>query len=352
MGMETLKNRTKFEEFWILGFENAYNLTILLFLLFLVVYIVTVSANFMIVLLVYSSHHIYSPMYFFLSHLSLNDILLTTNIVPKMLSVELREGSAMTIAGCFTQLYFFQISAVVECLLLTVMSYDRYLAICNPLRYSSIMDLKLCEMFKNGTKTIQVDEFWILGFKNIHNFRILLFLLFLITYVMTVSANFVIVLLVYSSHHVYSPMYFFLSHLSLNDILLITNIVPKMLSVELREGDAMSITGCFTQFYFFEISTTVECLLLTVMSYDRYLAICKPLRYSSIMDLNLCIFLVTLTWDLDDKMKEWCRRSTHGCLFDFKNVIPLKVTLHVEWNECSTTDMEARLIAQRASTRE
>ncbi|XP_053320041.1 olfactory receptor 24-like [Spea bombifrons] len=142
--LETLKNRTRVKEFWILGFENARNFRILLFLLFLVVYIVTVSSNFMIVLLVYSSHHIYSPMYFFLSHLSLNDILLTTNIVPKMLSVELRQGSAVSIAGCFTQFYFFQTSAITECLLLTVMSFDRYLAICNPLRYSSIMDLKLC----------------------------------------------------------------------------------------------------------------------------------------------------------------------------------------------------------------
>ncbi|XP_053320039.1 olfactory receptor 1009-like [Spea bombifrons] len=149
------------------------------------------------------------------------------------------------------------------------------------------------ETFKNRTV---VKEFWILGFENAHNFRVLLFLLFLVNYIVTCSANFMIVLLVCASHHIYSPMYFFLSHLSLNDILLTTNIVPQMLSVVLREGSAMSIAGCFTQFYFFEISATTECLLLTVMSYDRYLAICNPLRYSSIMDLKLCVYLVTLTW--------------------------------------------------------
>ncbi|XP_053320038.1 olfactory receptor 24-like [Spea bombifrons] len=105
-----------------------------------------------------------------------------------------------------------------------------------------------------------------------------------------------IFLLVYSSHHIYSPMYFFLSHLSFNDILLTTIILPEMLSIVLKGGSTMSIAGCFTQFYFFEISTIEECLLLTVMSYDRYLAICNPLRYSSIMDLKLCVCLVTITW--------------------------------------------------------
>ncbi|XP_053320044.1 olfactory receptor 24-like [Spea bombifrons] len=91
-------------------------------------------------------------------------------------------------------------------------------------------------------------------------------------------------------------MYFFLSHLSLNDILLSTTIVPQMLHITLKEGSVVSLSGCFTQFYFFQISTITEFLLLTVMSYDRYLAICNPLRYSSIMDLKLCVHLVLLSW--------------------------------------------------------
>ncbi|XP_053320013.1 olfactory receptor 6N2-like [Spea bombifrons] len=96
--------------------------------------------------------------------------------------------------------------------------------------------------------------------------------------------------------HINTPMYFFLSHLSLNDILLSTTIEPKMLQIILKEGNVMSKPGCFTQFYFFSASSSNECLLLTVMSYDRYLAICNPLRYSSIMDLKLCILLATLCW--------------------------------------------------------
>ncbi|XP_053320010.1 olfactory receptor 6N2-like [Spea bombifrons] len=93
-----------------------------------------------------------------------------------------------------------------------------------------------------------------------------------------------------------SPMYFFLSHLSLNDLLLSTTIQPEMLQIILREGSSISQAGCFTQFYFFSVPTVNECLLLTVMSYDRYLAICNPLRYSSIMDLKLCILLATFSW--------------------------------------------------------
>ncbi|XP_053320036.1 olfactory receptor 1009-like [Spea bombifrons] len=156
------------------------------------------------------------------------------------------------------------------------------------------MSLELLqEKLKNGTA---VDEFWILGYENIHNVKILVFLLFLINYMITLSGNFTMISLVFTSHHIYSPMYFFLSHLSLSDILLTTTIVPYMLYIILREGSLVSVAGCFTQFYFFSLSAITECLLLTVMSYDRYLAICNPLRYSSIMDLKLCIQLTVLSW--------------------------------------------------------
>ncbi|XP_053319983.1 olfactory receptor 5V1-like [Spea bombifrons] len=141
--LEDLKNRTIIQDFWILGFKNIHNTKFLPFLFFLIIYIITLSANFTIILLVVLCRHINAPMYFFLSHLSLNDILISTTIQPEMLRIILREGTSITRAGCFTQFYFFLVSTVNECFLLTVMSYDRYLAICNPLRYSSIMDFKL-----------------------------------------------------------------------------------------------------------------------------------------------------------------------------------------------------------------
>ncbi|XP_075433829.1 olfactory receptor 11L1-like [Ascaphus truei] len=136
-------NETEVTAFLLLGFNSLQNIKFLLFCLSLTIYIVTISGNVLIISLVSTSHHLHSPMYFFLSHLSLSDLLLTTNVVPNMLHVIIGNGSTISVNGCISQLYFFGVSTVIECFLLTVMSYDRYLAICNPLRYTSIMDLKL-----------------------------------------------------------------------------------------------------------------------------------------------------------------------------------------------------------------
>ncbi|MEE6519797.1 hypothetical protein FKM82_017533, partial [Ascaphus truei] len=143
-----------------------------------------------------------------------------------------------------------------------------------------------------------VTEFLLLGFPTINNFKILLFLVFLLLYIVTLAGNFLIIALVSTSHHLRTPMYFFLSHLSLSDILMTTDIVPNMLYVIMAEGVVISLAGCITQYFLFAGSATTECFLLTVMSYDRYLAICHPLRYSAIMDLKLCCQMVFWSWFL------------------------------------------------------
>ncbi|KAM4749267.1 olfactory receptor 5P64-like [Rhinophrynus dorsalis] len=93
-------------------------------------------------------------------------------------------------------------------------------------------------------------------------------------------------------------MYFFLCHLSLSDILLSTSIVPNLLHTLLRDSSKMPVIGCISQFFTCGYFTTVECFLLTVMSYDRYLAICNPLRYISIMSFKLLLYLVMCSWFL------------------------------------------------------
>ncbi|XP_069618778.1 olfactory receptor 11L1-like [Ranitomeya imitator] len=139
-------NLTVVVELFLVGFQGSQVLRISLFLLFFLVFVATVCGNLMIILLVSFSKNLHTPMYFFISQLSISDILLTANIVPNMFHVLLNNGGVISFTGCITQLYFFSASEEFECFLLTVMSYDRYLAICNPLRYTSIMTRAYCAM--------------------------------------------------------------------------------------------------------------------------------------------------------------------------------------------------------------
>ncbi|OCT62911.1 hypothetical protein XELAEV_18044002mg [Xenopus laevis] len=138
--------------------------------------------------------------------------------------------------------------------------------------------------------------FHFLGFGNIHSIQTPLFCGFLFVYVAIISGNLLIVFLVSFQKSLQSPMYFFLSHLSLCDVWCTTNIIPNMLKIILFGGGSISMTGCIIQFYLFGSLTTTQSFLLTVMSYDRYLAICYPLHYFSIMDFQRLLSLTTLSW--------------------------------------------------------
>ncbi|KAM4691774.1 olfactory receptor 11L1-like [Rhinophrynus dorsalis] len=146
---------------------------------------------------------------------------------------------------------------------------------------------------KNQTKVI---EFLLLGFGNLHHLNILFFIIFLIIFLFTLTGNLLIIILVSTSPHLHSPMYFFLCHLSVSDILITTSTVPTLLLSILLGGKILSFLSCITQLYFYSSTTVTECLLLSVMSYDRYLAICYPLRYISLMDLQSCILLTVWPW--------------------------------------------------------
>ncbi|CAI9619171.1 unnamed protein product [Staurois parvus] len=115
-------------------------------------------------------------------------------------------------------------------------------------------------------------------------------------YVLTLFGNLLIITLVYYNKTLHTPMYFFLIQLSISDILLTTDIAPYLLYTLLHEGGTMSFTGCIFQQYMFDVIESTECLLLTVMSYDRFLAICKPLHYTSIMNELFCIILTIISW--------------------------------------------------------
>ena len=137
-------NLTRVSEFLLLGLSEDPELQPLLFGLFLSVYLITVLGNLLIILAVSSDSYLHTPMYFFLSNLSLVDICFTSTTIPKMLLNIQTESKAITYAGCITQMYFFILFAGLDDFILTVMAYDRYVAICHPLHYMVIMNSQLC----------------------------------------------------------------------------------------------------------------------------------------------------------------------------------------------------------------
>ncbi|XP_040846037.1 olfactory receptor 7A10-like [Ochotona curzoniae] len=139
-----MRNQTQFLEFLLLGFSEDPALQPLIFGLFLSMYLVTVSGNLLIVLAILSDPHLHTPMYFFLANLSLVDVCFTSTTVPKMLVNIPTQSRAISYAGCITQMFFFIWFVGLDDLLLTVMAYDRLVAICHPLNYTAIMTPRLC----------------------------------------------------------------------------------------------------------------------------------------------------------------------------------------------------------------
>ncbi|XP_007519614.1 olfactory receptor 5M5-like [Erinaceus europaeus] len=137
-----------------------------------------------------------------------------------------------------------------------------------------------------------VTEFILLGLTDQVELQPVLFVIFLGIYLLTVIGNVSLIFLIRSDSALHKPMYFFLSHLSFVDLCYATNVTPQMLVHFLSKRKIISFTGCFIQFHFFIALVITDYYMLTVMAYDRYVAICKPLLYSSKMSRNVCLSLV------------------------------------------------------------
>ncbi|XP_047559603.1 olfactory receptor 7D4-like [Lutra lutra] len=138
------RNQTSASEFLLLGFSQDSVPQPLLFGLFLSMYLVTVLGNLLIILAISCDSHLHTPMYFFLSNLSFADISFISTTVPKMLMNIQTRSKSITYAGCIIQMYFFMVFGGMDTFLLTVMAYDRFVAICHPLHYPVIMNPQLC----------------------------------------------------------------------------------------------------------------------------------------------------------------------------------------------------------------
>uniref|UniRef100_A0A8C5WSX5 Olfactory receptor n=1 Tax=Laticauda laticaudata TaxID=8630 RepID=A0A8C5WSX5_LATLA len=148
---------------------------------------------------------------------------------------------------------------------------------------------------KKGNQTI-TSEFILVGLATLPELQPLFFLFFLIIYLATVTGNLLLIFLVISDHHLHSPMYFFLGNLSCLETCYSSIILPKMLTNLFTGQQSISFTGCMIQFYFFSSCAGTETYLLAIMSYDRYLAICRPLHYASIIHGNIGVQIMMGLW--------------------------------------------------------
>ncbi|XP_008839393.1 olfactory receptor 4F3/4F16/4F29-like [Nannospalax galili] len=143
-----------------------------------------------------------------------------------------------------------------------------------------------------------VSEFLFLGLTSSWEIQILLFLFFTVFYVASMLGNLLIVLTIISDHHLHSPMYFLLANLSFIDTGVSSIATPKMIYDLFRKHKVTSLSGCITQMFFIHTVGGAEMVLLIVMAYDRYIAICKPLHYLTIMSSRTCVSFLTLAWTI------------------------------------------------------
>ncbi|KAM3912241.1 olfactory receptor 8D1-like [Leptodactylus fuscus] len=152
-------NQSTGKQFVIKGISDIQELQLPIFLLVLLIYLVTLGGNLTIVLLVTLDHHLHTPMYFFLVNLSMMDMSCSTVALHQALVTFLSGDRTISFGSCFAQMYSFLALTCDELLILTAMSYDRYVAICNPLRYNEVMGHKICSLLAGAS--------WVVGFLNI-----------------------------------------------------------------------------------------------------------------------------------------------------------------------------------------
>ncbi|KAE8578457.1 hypothetical protein XENTR_v10023564 [Xenopus tropicalis] len=145
-----MENQTTVYMLLLAGLSDLPHIQLPLFLVFLLIYLITLTGNLLILLLIFTDSHLHTPMYFFLGTLACLDMSCSSVTVPRMLFDLLRDSRFISVPACITQVYFFFFFTVSEVSVLAVMSYDRYIAICRPLHYMQIMSWKVCVQFVSG----------------------------------------------------------------------------------------------------------------------------------------------------------------------------------------------------------
>ncbi|XP_073493799.1 olfactory receptor 10A3-like [Phyllobates terribilis] len=142
------------------------------------------------------------------------------------------------------------------------------------------------------------NVFFLLGLSTVPHLQVISFLIFLVMYMSTFSGNLLLIIVVSTNTTLHTPMYFFLSNLSVIDISFSSSIVPVLLKNTLSKDRSISLLACAFQMFFALVLGATECILLSVMAYDRFAAICRPLHYNTIMNKKVYICLAMLSWSM------------------------------------------------------
>ncbi|XP_039699747.1 olfactory receptor 11G2 [Pteropus medius] len=154
------------------------------------------------------------------------------------------------------------------------------------------------KLMKLSNNSSIITGFILLGFPCPREGQVLLFVLFSAVYLLTLMGNGSIICAVHWDRRLHTPMYILLANFSFLEIWYVTSTVPNMLANFLSDTKVISFSGCFLQFYFFFSLGSTECFFLAIMAFDRYLAICRPLHYPTVMTAHLCTHLVVSSWVL------------------------------------------------------
>ncbi|XP_040413919.1 olfactory receptor 8I2-like [Cygnus olor] len=148
----------------------------------------------------------------------------------------------------------------------------------------------------DGENFTALSGFILLGFSDVPELQTPMFIIFLSLYALLVMGNLLLMLLINTDPQLYKPMYFFLTHLSFMDLCLSSAVIPKALEIFLFETSNISFVGCFAQMHVFLMLVICECFLLGMMAYDRYAAVCQPLRYAALMSRTHCYKMTMLVY--------------------------------------------------------